>query len=314
VSSPLIPYVEAPKIPLSFLQHVPILGDRIDASDPPAIHLFGVLVVTAISVGVLQSTQRAIERGLDPKPMNDFLFWVTAFGLVISHMFDALLYYPERVAANPLFLIQIWGGLSSYGGFLGAAVGAVAWRYYRKNPVMEYVDIAASVMPLAWVFGRLGCTFAHDHPGALSNAWFAVRFPAKHLAEGFEGRYDLGLIEMVLTIPLAAICWILWRRNPYRPIGFFIGLILACYAPVRFVLDFLRVAPGDPVFKGIVDPRYGGLTPAQWSCFVALAGGLWLLHWSRGKEYVRTAIPDPELDSEADEDDDDDEDDEPPSE
>jgi phosphatidylglycerol:prolipoprotein diacylglycerol transferase len=167
---------------------------------------------------------------------------------------------------------------------------------------MEYVDIAASVMPLAWVFGRIGCSVAHDHPGALSNAWFAVRYPANQLAEGFEGRYDLGLIEMVLTIPLAATCWILWRRNPFRPIGFFIGLILACYAPVRFVLDFLRVAPGDPVFKGIIDPRYGGLTPAQWSCFVALAGGLWLLHMSRGKKYVRTAILDPEPDSENDDD------------
>jgi phosphatidylglycerol:prolipoprotein diacylglycerol transferase len=291
VSGPIIPYVELPAIPLSFLRHLPVVGARIDPADPPEVAPFGLMVVAAIGFGVLQSIHRAKQRGLDPKAMNDFLFWVVVFGLSISHVFDAVLYYPEKVVEDPLFIFYLWGGLSSYGGFLGAAVGCVAWRYFRKNPVLEYVDITASVMPLSWVLGRAGCAIAHDHPGALSNAWFAVRFPASQLAEGYAGRYDLGLIEMVLTIPLAAACWILWRRNTRRPIGFFIGLILTCYAPVRFVLDFLRVAPDDPVFRGAIDPRYLGLTPAQWSCFVALGGGLWLLRLSRGRPYVRTAIP-----------------------
>lgn len=291
MSGPLIPYIELPTIPLAFLQHLPVIGDRVDPAQPPSVAPFGLLVAAAIAVGVVLSLLRAKERGLDTKVMNDFLFWVVVFGFVISHLFDAVLYYPEKVAADPLYLVKIWGGLSSYGGFFGAAVGCVAWRYYRGNPVMEYVDITASVMPLSWVIGRAGCAVAHDHVGALSNAWFAVRFPASQLHDGFQGRYDLGLLEMALTVPLAIATWVLWRRNPRRPIGFFIGLILTCYAPVRFVLDFLRVTPDDPVLRGAMDPRYGGLTPAQWSCFVAFAGGLWLLRWSFRRAYVRTAVP-----------------------
>jgi phosphatidylglycerol:prolipoprotein diacylglycerol transferase len=53
----------------------------------------------------------------------------------------------------------------------------------------------------------------------------------------------------------------------------------AYYAPLRFLLDFLRERENMPV-AGIVaggDARYVGLTPAQWGCVPLLALGLYLL-------------------------------------
>jgi hypothetical protein len=135
----------------------------------------------------------------------------------------------------------------------------------------------------------------HDHPGALSNAWFAVQYPAHTLQPGFEGRFDLGLIEAVLTIPLAVACHILWRRDPFRANGFYVGLTLTAYAPVRFLLDFLRVQPDDTIFRGAVDPRYAGLTPAQWVCFLALAVGLFMLKRTWSAKYQRIGKLDPDL-------------------
>jgi hypothetical protein len=40
--------------------------------------------------------------------------------------------------------------------------------------------VVGSAFPLAWVFGRAGCATVHDHPGRLSDAWFAVRWPMGH--------------------------------------------------------------------------------------------------------------------------------------
>ena len=158
----------------------------------------------------------------------------------------------------------------------------------------------------------------------------AVQYPNTICPAGFPpdavcGRYDLGLIEMVLTIPLAAACIWLWRRRPKRASGFYIGLTLTAYAPVRFGLDFLRVDPGQRVFHGATDPRYWGLTPAQWVCFLALGVGLYFLSKTWNAPYVRTALPEGESlpgleeeDADADEDDadaaDDEADDEPESE
>jgi phosphatidylglycerol:prolipoprotein diacylglycerol transferase len=296
LAGPLIPYIEAPELPLSFLEYLPIIGNYIDAADPPSIKPFGTLVALGVYIGSLITMARVKERGLDEKQVSDFIFWVVAFGFVLSHVFDAIAYHPETVMRDPLYLLRVWDGLSSYGGLIGAYIGALAWKHYRKQNITEYIDVTVSAFPTAWVFGRSGCSVVHDHPGALSNAWYAVQYPAHTLQQGFDGRFDLGLMEMVLTIPLAVTCHILWRRQPLRANGFYVGLTLTAYAPVRFLLDFLRVQPGDQIFRGAVDPRYLGLTPAQWVCFLALAVGLLMLKVTWKKPYVRVGALAPDED------------------
>ncbi len=268
---PLIPYIQIPELKLSFLAYLPLIKDKIDAAHPPTIKPFGTLVAIGVYVGSVLAMRHAKERGHDEKKIGEFVFWVVAGGFLGGHIFDAIFYHPDRLAKDPLYILYLWEGLSSYGGFLGTALGILAWKAYRKLSVMEYTDVVGSAFPLAWVFGRAGCATVHDHPGRLSDMWFAVRWPMGH---SFVGRFDLGLIEMVLTIPLAIAFAILWKRKPLRPAGFYTGIMCVAYAPVRFGLDFLREEERD-LLGG--DPRYGGLTPAQWACFGLLAMGIYFL-------------------------------------
>ncbi|MFP6687012.1 MAG: hypothetical protein VB934_19980, partial [Polyangiaceae bacterium] len=112
----------------------------------------------------------------------------------------------------------------------------------------------------------------------------------------FDGRFDLGLYEMVLTIPLAIACHLLWKRQPLRSNGFYVGVTLTAYAPVRFMLDYLRVQPDAQVFRGAVDPRYAGLTPAQWACFAAFGVGVFFLKKHYRTDYVLQGDLEPEDD------------------
>jgi hypothetical protein len=82
---------------------------------------------------------------------------------------------------------------------------------------------------------------------------------------------------MVLAIPLAVAFMILWQIKP-RPFGFWAGWQCIAYAPVRFVLDFLRV---ENVGSHEGDPRYLGLTPAQYACFGFIGIGLLVLRMSK---------------------------------
>jgi phosphatidylglycerol---prolipoprotein diacylglyceryl transferase len=129
--------------------------------------------------------------------------------------------------------------------------------------VLPYVDVICSAFPTAWVFGRTGCTIAHDHPGLRSDLWFAVQYPR-------GGRLDLGLYEMILTIPLA-VTFLVLRSKP-RPWGFYAGASCVAYAPWRFALDFLRAEDVSSA-----DPRYAGSTPAQYACLGMLVLGVTLL-------------------------------------
>lgn len=275
--APLIPFIKVPEIPLSFLEHIPLLGDFIDPAHPPSIKPFGTLVALGVYIGAIVATRHAKERGLDVKKMSEYIFWVVGIGFIGGHVFDAIFYHPARVAREPLYLFKLWDGLSSYGGFLGAMIGAFSWRLYRNEKILPYSECINSAFPLAWVFGRAGCATVHDHPGKLSDAWFAVKWP---LGEGYIGRYDLGLIEMVLTIPLAVSFLILWHRRPFRPLGFYTGVMCIAYAPVRFILDFFREQEGAGLIGG--DPRYGGLTPAQWASMGLVLLGIFFLRIAYG--------------------------------
>jgi len=271
VAEPLIPYISLPEIPLGFLLKVPVLGQLFDPAHPPSIKPFGTLVALGVYIGSVITMHRARQRGLDAKKMNEFIFWVVAAGFVGGHVLDAIFYHPQRVARDPLYLVMLWDGLSSYGGFIGAILGLVAYKYVKREKVLPYAEVVVATFPIAWIFGRAGCTVVHDHPGRLSDAWFAVRYP---MGDGWVGRYDLGFVEFALTIPLAIIVSVLWARGP-KPPGYFIGIVCASYAPVRFVLDFLREEEGTGMLGG--DPRYGGLTPAQWACFGLLGLGLYFI-------------------------------------
>jgi phosphatidylglycerol:prolipoprotein diacylglycerol transferase len=106
----------------------------------------------------------------------------------------------------------------------------------------------------------------HDHPGLRSTAWVAVQYPG-------GGRFDLGLLELAVVVPLA-IVFLFLQRKP-RHWGFYSATMCLAYAPGRFALDFLRARD---VYAA--DPRYANLTPAQWACVGTLVFGAGLFWWS----------------------------------
>jgi phosphatidylglycerol---prolipoprotein diacylglyceryl transferase len=283
-SAPLFPYVTLPELTLLPAE---ALGGF--PSSPLSLKPFGVLVATGVYLGAYLALRRARKLGIEPRAMTSFITWVVGIGFVGGHVFDLLFYYPERLVEEPLALLKLWDGLSSFGGFLGAAIGAAWWRQRHRVPMLPYADTVMALLPVGWMFGRMGCASVHDHPGVRSEAWLAVRFPG-------GARFDLGLLELLYVLPIAAL--FLWLGRKRRPWGYFVALACVCYAPVRFGLDFLRErAEAAGEVTGALDPRYLGLTPAQWGCFVLFglgAGLLWRVSWAaaRGEGFGPAQVPD----------------------
>jgi phosphatidylglycerol:prolipoprotein diacylglycerol transferase len=232
-------------------------------------HTFGLLVAIGVLVGHAISGRRI--RALSDVPAHVFdLFAVFVFtgGFFIGHVFDVLAYRPEVALHDPMELLRVHRGLSSFGGVLGAFVGGYLFVYLRRLDAWLFTDACTYGFPFAWFFGRAGCAIAHDHKGRLSDAWIAVRFP-----EG--ARYDLGLVEWLFTPLLCALVVVVGRRAP-RP-GAVSGALAVAYAIMRFPLDFLRAAD----LGSESDRRYAGLTPGQWASIVTFMLGLWALDHAR---------------------------------
>jgi phosphatidylglycerol:prolipoprotein diacylglycerol transferase len=161
-----------------------------------------------------------------------------------------------------------------------AAAGALAgWLFVRRRGEgpRPWADVVAYAVPFGWLFARAGCALAHDHLGALSDSWLAVRFPG-------GARLDCGLLEALATPLLIALAVALGRRA-MRP-GALAAAVGAAYAALRFGLDFLRAAdvPG-------ADARWLGLTLAQWTCLSLLGASAWL---GRAPTKSRESAPSPE--------------------
>lgn len=253
--SPAIPYLTLPDL---VILDAGALGGGFPPA-PFAVKPFGTLVAMGVYLGAYLAVRQGRRLGFDEKTLVSFMVWVGVGGFVGGHVFDTLFYFPSRVMEDPLSLIRVWEGLSSFGGFFGAALGAILWKWKTNSVLLPYMDVVGSAFPVGWVLGRTGCSLAHDHPGMFSDAFLAVQYP-----DG--ARFDLGLYEMLLTVPLA-VGFLILRRRP-RPWGFYMGMMTVYYAPYRFALDFLRARD-----LRVSDERYLDLTPAQWACMLMFAYG-----------------------------------------
>jgi len=234
---------------------------------PIPVYVWGTFVALGILIGACVAAWAAKQRGLKPDLMWDIAVWAILGSMIGGRLFQVMFYDPEYYFANPTEIIAIWkGGMSIIGGFIGAVVASVAYLYVKKllHLIWDYADVGAFGVPIGLGIGRIGCFLIHDHPGTLTHFVLGVQYP-----DGV--RHDLGLYESLLGFAIAILFAVLWKRK--APKGTYVVSFLAIYGTFRFFLDFLRATDG-----AIVDVRYGGLTPAQYSAILMVIGAGWLMH------------------------------------
>lgn len=225
------------------------------------LHPFGLMVALGVLVGVLITDRRGRREGLHPRALGELMGYVLIAGFVLGHVLDAIFYHWDTVVARPSFLLEMWNGLSSFGGFIGAVLGAVLWAKFRRAPLVAFADPIAFAFPFGWTCGRIGCFFAHDHPGAVTDFVLAVEdYQIFGMMPPWQTRHDLGLYEAMFSVLVAGLFLVLGRKRRRR--GFYLAILPLLYAPVRFGLDFLRatdVPQADPRFFGLTPGHYGSI-------------------------------------------------------
>jgi phosphatidylglycerol:prolipoprotein diacylglycerol transferase len=183
---------------------------------------------------------------------------------------------------------KFWaGGLTYYGGLIGA-VGA-AWFLLRRDrfPFWKAADMAGFTIPLGLCFGRMGCLMAGCCFGATCDLPWAMSFPWKSAAseEQFKAHllptarmwslpvHPTQVYESAASLAIAAFC-LAWVHPRKRYDGQVFVVFLALYAVARFLIEFLRR-----------DDRGGllGLSTSQ-LIGVVLVGAAALLHARLGRK------------------------------
>jgi phosphatidylglycerol:prolipoprotein diacylglycerol transferase len=249
----VFPYLEVSPVRLGFLWLNPVRD----------------LIVLGILVGYFTMLRRARRAGLDPNRAAALCAWALIPGFLVAHWFK-LLYEPGLIRSDPWALVRIFNGSASFGGVIGGLMGAaIFFRRSRMSlgEVWRYLDVLAFSFLCGWIFGRLSCYLAHDHPGIPTASWLAVRYP--------EGpRYDLGLLEVLVTPFFLGLSLVVDRFH--RPPGTYLGVLMVVCPAFRIWFDTLHEHP----------PRYWGISVDQYASFAFILAGLTVL-----RIVTRTSAP-----------------------
>ncbi|HSQ64189.1 MAG TPA: prolipoprotein diacylglyceryl transferase [Polyangiaceae bacterium] len=149
---------------------------------------------------------------------------------------------------------KFWaGGLTYYGGLVGAAIAAFYLLRRDKFPFWKAADMAGFTVPLGLAFGRMGCLLAGCCFGSTCELPWALSFPPRSPASESQAKEHLlstmnvwslrvhptQIYESLASIAIAAAC-LLWVHPRKRYDGQVFAAFLALYAVARFLLEILR--------------------------------------------------------------------------
>ncbi len=206
--------------------------------------------------------------------------------------------HPIPIETDCFAWAKFWaGGLTYYGGFIGASGMAVFLLKRDRFPFWKAADMAGFAVPLGLGFGRMGCLLAGCCFGKESDGSLALSFPP--MSPASEAEFKAGMFpsaahwshkvlptqifESAVSIAIAAFC-LVYVHGRKRYDGQVFVAFLGLYALGRFALEFLRA-----------DDRGGtlGLSTSQ-LLGIAMIGAAFAIHKRRSAASSGPARPTPE--------------------
>ncbi|MDJ1169439.1 prolipoprotein diacylglyceryl transferase [Roseofilum sp. BLCC_M154] len=247
-----------------------------------AIRWYGLLIASAVLLGVTLSQYLAERRGVDPEAIGDL-----AIALVLGAIPGARLYYVlfqwPSYADNPGQIFAIWkGGIAIHGAILGGLLAALIFARLNRISFWMLTDLVAPSLILGQAIGRWGNFFnseAFGKPTDLPWKLFIpvdrrppeyVEFDYFHPTFLYESLWNL----LIFALLLGLFFWGLNRKPPLK-LGTLFMVYLIAYSSGRVWIEGLRT---DSLM-------FAGLRIAQLVSLGAISLGIlglvWLYVWDR---------------------------------
>lgn len=178
--------------------------------------MYGISITAGIIVAALFAELLAKREN-----KNTEILWGGVIVAVVCGMIGARLYHVldlyEYYLTNPILVFEVWqGGMGIIGGILFGTVGIITYLKVKKEPVLEWLDLAGICMPIAQTIGRLG---NHFNKELLPYAYYEL------------------VADLVLSC-LLLLGWYFFRHRA-KP-GSFFFLYLIGYSLIRIILEGQR--------------------------------------------------------------------------
>jgi phosphatidylglycerol---prolipoprotein diacylglyceryl transferase len=258
-------------LPLAFQFTSP--GPVIVEIGPITIRWYGLLIATAVLIGVSLSQYLAKRRNVNPELVSDLSIWLVIGAIPAARLYYVLFQWSEY-SQHPERIIAIWqGGIAIIGGTLAALIFA------KVNQVSfwQLTDLVAPSLILGQAIGRWGNFFNSEAFGRPTNLPWKLYIPLQNrppTLANFEYFHPTFLYESLWNLIVFALLMALFFRGlsgkPRLRLGTLFLAYLVAYSFGRLWIEGFRI---DSLMLG---PLRIAQVVSLSGILVGLAGLAWL--------------------------------------
>ncbi len=240
------------------------------------IRWYGLLIATAVLIGVTLSQYLAKRRGINPDLLGDLAIWLVIAAIPCARIYYVLFEWQEY-SQRPEDIIAVWkGGIAIHGAIIGATVATIIFARLNKISVWQLLDLVVPSAILGQAIGRWGNFFNSEAFGAPTNLPWKLYIAPMYRPRGYlnyeyfhptflyESLWNLGIFTLLLTL----FFWGLKHKDRLKT-GTLALIYALAYSLGRFWIEALRT---DSLM-------FGPLKIAQVISLVGIALGLFGLIW-----------------------------------
>ena len=214
---------------------------------PIAIRWYGLLIASAVLIGVTLSQYLAKRRNVDPNLVGDLAIWLVIGAIPCARLYYVLFEW-EQYAQRPEDIIAIWkGGIAIHGAILGGLVATIIFARLQKVSVWLLADLVVPSLILGQAIGRWGNFFNSEAFGRPTDLPWKLYIPPQQRPPEFIN-YDFFhptfLYESLWNLMVFAILITLFfrdlKRKPHLKVGTLALVYMVSYSLGRFWIEGLR--------------------------------------------------------------------------
>jgi phosphatidylglycerol:prolipoprotein diacylglycerol transferase len=209
------------------------------------ISSFGLMVAIAYLVAYWVASLEFKRKGLTENLLSNVFLAIIIGGIGGAKILYVIENVPiSQLISNPLEYLLSRGGLTFYGGFIGAIVLLIIVAKRGKISFWKIGDAISPSLALGYAIGRIGCFLVGDDYGIKSDLPWAISFP-KGLPPTTERVHPTQLYEVIAMTVVFVIIWKIRKKR--APDGWLFSIYFILAGLERFLIEIVRSTTPSPI-------------------------------------------------------------------
>jgi phosphatidylglycerol---prolipoprotein diacylglyceryl transferase len=237
---------------------------------------YGLLIASAVLIGVNLSIYLAKKRRMDGEAIGDLAIWLVVAAIPCARLYFVLFNWNDY-QYHLGDVVAVWkGGIAIHGAIIGGILATLAFSKFKKISFWSLADVVVPSVALGQAIGRWGNFFNSEAFGSPTNLPWKLYIPSTrrppefqdleyfHPTFLYESLWNLGVFGILMLLFFRSLS----ARKPLKNGTLFL-LYLILYSLGRVWIEGLRT---DSLM-------FGSLRMAQVISLVGVAAGSFGLVW-----------------------------------